>query len=284
MYMNTAYINDSLLNYKDTKNPLSIVSCGMYRLTNLTKLPTYRPKGRLDYQLIYIASGTGHFYFEDKNKETIVSAGTLILYRPKEYQNYVYYGDDKTEAYWIHFTGNNVKNILKQYAVFENQKIIKVGTKQILIDTFQNIIQEIQQKQEGYKTMVESYFIQLLVHIQREAQRECNSDSYINQQMELARKYFDENYYLAINIEKYASAHGMSISWFIRNFKQYTGSTPLQYILHLKLLNAQMLLESTDYTIKEISSIIGYENQLYFSRLFKKQKGMSPQEYRNRIT
>ena len=84
-----------------------------------------------------------------------------------------------------------------------------------------------------------------------------------------------------INIEEYASAHGMSISWFIRSFKQFTGFTPLQYILSLKLLNAQILLESTDYTIKEISNIVGYENQLYFSRLFKKQKGMSPQEYRN---
>lgn len=281
MYMNAAYINDSLLNYKDTKNPLTIIGCGMYRLANLTKLPTCRPKGRLDYQLIYIASGKAHFYFKDNKIDTIVSAGTIVLYRPKEYQNYVYYGNDKTEAYWIHFTGNNVKNTLKQLAVFETQQMINVGTKPILIDTFQNMIKEIQQKQDGYKTMVESYFFQLLVHIQRETQRECNPDSYIKQQMEVARTYFDENYNLSINIEEYASAHGMSISWFIRSFKQFTGFTPLQYILSLKLLNAQILLESTDYTIKEISNIVGYENQLYFSRLFKKQKGMSPQEYRN---
>ena len=36
-------------------------------------------------------------------------------YRPKELQKYEYYGEDKTEVYWIHFTGSNVKNILRQY-------------------------------------------------------------------------------------------------------------------------------------------------------------------------
>ena len=49
----------------------------------------------------------------------------------------------------------------------------------------------------------------------------------------------------------------------------------LNYIT--KLNNAQTLLESTNYTINEISNLIGYDNQLYFSRLFRKQKGMSPQ-------
>ena len=54
----------------------------------------------------------------------------------------------------------------------------------------------------------------------------------------------------------------------------------LQYILNIRMSNAQALLESTNYTINEISNIVGYDNQLYFSRLFRKQKGMSPKQYR----
>ena len=72
----------------------------------------------------------------------------------------------------------------------------------------------------------------------------------------------------------------MSTSWFIRNFKLYTGSTPLNYILNIRISNAQSLLENTKYNITEIASITGYDNPLYFSRLFKKQTGLSPSEYR----
>ena len=72
----------------------------------------------------------------------------------------------------------------------------------------------------------------------------------------------------------------MSVSWFLRNFKQVTGMSPMHYILMNRINNATSLLETTDYNIAEISAIVGYENPMYFSRLFKKQKGVSPTDYR----
>ena len=87
MYINSAYLNDSLLNYKDTTNPLSILSCGNYKLFSIHKLPTFRPRGRLDYQLIYIASGIAHFYFKPGGTETIIQAGTFVLFRPTKLFN-----------------------------------------------------------------------------------------------------------------------------------------------------------------------------------------------------
>ena len=45
----------------DKKHPLFIGSCGTYHLYTVEKLPTHRPKDRLDYQLLYIASGRVHF-------------------------------------------------------------------------------------------------------------------------------------------------------------------------------------------------------------------------------
>ena len=54
-------------------------------------------------------------------------------------------------------------------------------------------------------------------------------------------------------------------------------------LLSLRIHNAKVLLESTNYNVTEISNIIGYENPLYFSRIFKKQTGFSPSEYRKKI-
>lgn len=109
MYMNTGYLNHSHMDFKNKSRPLIVGSCGTYRLSSYPKLPTYRPKGRLDYQIIYITAGCGHFHFDNVDNETIVPAGNIVLYRPKELQKYEYYGEDKTEVYWIHFTGSNVK-------------------------------------------------------------------------------------------------------------------------------------------------------------------------------
>ena len=98
--------------------------------------------------------------------------------------------------------------------------------------------------------------------------------------MDTAASYFNENYNRDINIEEYAASRGMSVSWFIRNFKKFTGTTPMQFITSIRITNAQMLLETTNYAVNEIARIVGYDNPLYFSRLFRKQKGCSPSEHR----
>ena len=103
------------------------------------------------------------------------------------------------------------------------------------------------------------------------------------EEMNSAVRFFHENYNKPICIEEYATKHHMSVSWFIRNFKEYTELTPIQYILSLRISNAQTLLESTTYNVTEIADIVGYDNPLYFSRIFKKQSGMSPSEFRKQL-
>ena len=54
----------------------------------------------------------------------------------------------------------------------------------------------------------------------------------------------------------------------------------MKYILDIRIRNAQTLLETTDYSVANIASMIGYDNPMYFSRMFRKAKGMSPAKYR----
>lgn len=285
MYINTGYLNNSHMDFKDKSRPLIVGSCGTYRLTTHPQLPTYRPRGRLDFQIIYIASGKGYFHFDSPDNETVVPAGNIVLYRPKEFQKYEYYGEDKTEVYWIHFTGSDVTNILRKYGFQDNKHIFQVGSSLEYERVFKRIIIELQRCQMNYEEMLTLLLRHLFIIFERELKREhILKNEYLDKEMDIATSYFNENYNHDINIDEYASSRGMSVSWFIRNFKKYTGQTPMQFIVSLRINNAQILLETTEYSINEISSIVGYDNQLYFSRLFRKQKGCSPSQYRKNET
>lgn len=282
MYTNSAYLHHSRVDFKDKSRPLIVGSCGTYRLYSRPELSTYRPRGRIDYQLIYVASGKAHFYFEDR--EELVTAGHMVLYRPREVQKYVYYGTDQTEVYWVHFTGSDVKNILRQYGISDNMHIFYCGALLEYQSLFRLMIQELQMCREDYQELLAMMLRHILILIHRQMNNVKKADSgFMTEEIDLAVSYFNEYYNTDICIEEYAASRHMSTSWFIRNFRKYTGFTPMQYILEIRISNAESLLEATEYNITEISRIVGYENPLYFSRLFKKSKGLSPSEYRKRI-
>ena len=282
MYTDNAYYKNSYMDFKDKRHPLFVGSAGTYHLFTRPKLPTHRPRGRLDFQLLYIASGKAHFYFN--GVEEIVPAGNMVLYRPKEEQRYYYYGVDHTEVYWVHFTGNNVTNILRKYGFPEKSHVIHTGTSLEYKRVFLQIIQELKLCKPYYEKILVYYLDYLFILISRlQEQKPREKSAFLMDEMDKAVTFFHSSYNLPISIDKYSKSHGMSVSWFIRNFKEYTGVTPTQYILSLRISNAQSLLESTTYNITEISNIVGYENPLYFSRLFKKNCGVSPREFRQQL-
>lgn len=284
MYFNSGYLNNSLLDFEDRSKPLIVGSCGTYRLQTKPVLPTYRESGRVDYQLLYVTSGIAHFHFGNAENDTIVTPGHMILYRPSEYQKYEYYGKDKTEVYWIHFTGSDVENILKKYGMLNDMHVFYVGTSLEYGRLFKRIIAELQHCQDDYEEMLSMLLRNIFITIHRELNKErIIRNEYLDNEMDSATQYFNNFYNTEINIEEYAQSKGMSVSWFIRNFKKHTGTTPMQYIVSIRIANAQGLLETTDYSVNEIARIVGYDNPLYFSRLFHKQKGFSPSQYRKQI-
>lgn len=282
MYLNSGYLNNSRVPFKDKSKPLIVASCGTYRLKTKERLPTWRPKGRLDYQLLYVASGKAHFIINGEDKE--VSASNMVLFLPRQEQHYEYYGKDKTEVFWVHFTGGNVKNILRHYEIPLDENVFYSGSTASYTSLFKEMIHEFQTTGVGYTEMLEMYLRQLFVIIQRTRQeKKPTMSSYLQDEMEYARRYFIDHYNENINIEEFAQSRNMSISWFLRNFKQSTKLSPMQYILNIRMNNAVSLLETTEYNVTEISTIVGYDNPLYFSRVFKKMKGVSPSDYRKTL-
>lgn len=279
MYVNSGYLKNSRAPFKDKSRPLIVGSCGTYRLKNTKKLPTWRPKGRLDYQLLYIVSGKTHFFFD--GKERIVTAGHMVLIPPRKEQRYDYFGAEKPEVYWVHFTGSEVKNILRKYEIPMDDPVFYSGASSTYAYLFKEMIHELQTCRTGFEELLAMYLRQIFLLVQRTRQEQRPTVStYIQEEMEYARRYFNEHYNEPISIQDYAESRNMSVCYFQRNFKQIVNHTPMQYLLTIRVNNAASLLETTDYSMAEISAIVGYEDPLYFSRLFRKLKGVSPSEYR----
>lgn len=282
MFVNAAYLNNSTLAVADESKPLIVTSCGNYKVKKRAEFRTSRPKGRKDYQLLYIAAGQGHFFIN--GQERVVSAGNIIVYLPGQPQEYVYYKDDKTDVFWVHFTGSDVERIIDCYNIRLPENILYIGTSPDYQWLFGQIIQELQLCRPRFEELISLLLRNIFILISRNLIKANRADNSLENEVELAMHYFRENYRSEINVEDYALSRGMSASNFYRVFKQISGSTPLQYILKLRLSNAQNLLENSNLSIAEIASAVGYENPLYFSRLFNKHIGVSPSEYRKMRT
>lgn len=101
--------------------------------------------------------------------------------------------------------------------------------------------------------------------------------------IEQQHTFIQNNFNYKISIKSLADTAGYSEAHFINLFKKYYGCTPKECILDLRMEKAKSLLQTTDLYINEIAQQCGYDDALYFSRLFRRHIGISPQEFRNLI-
>ena len=282
LYINVAYVDDENPNLEDLTVPIKVNNCGYYRVHTTPVIETPHPEGRNDYQLLYIASGKGYFYFKGSKEPTVVTKGNMVLFRPKEPQVYYYYAVDKTEVYWVHFTGWKVEEYLERYELPKEENVFFTGVSPDYPWIYNQIIRELQLQRENYEDMIRLFLRHIFLTINRYIKEGKQTKNDTINDIERAVHYFNENYSKPISIEQYASEHLMSVNWFIHNFKNVMKVPPMQYIVSLRIAAAKGYLENSNKNITEIANTIGYDNALYFSRLFRKYTGVTPSEYRKR--
>lgn len=95
-----------------------------------------------------------------------------------------------------------------------------------------------------------------------------------------AISYISENYASNIKINELSDFVGVNRSYLSSSFKKATGYSPKKYLLLLRMENAKYMLEQTNLPINSVAALVGYTDQLAFSRMFKCYSGMSPKAYR----
>ena len=106
----------------------------------------------------------------------------------------------------------------------------------------------------------------------------------LNRECAQIKNYLDANYAEDISLDTLAALTHMNKYYLAHAFAKYTGLSPINYLLQKRIQEAKSLLESTTCSIAEISNILGFSSQSYFSQAFKKATGKTPVQYRSEYT
>ena len=98
--------------------------------------------------------------------------------------------------------------------------------------------------------------------------------------VEIAVSYLNEHYGEDVDIGKLAESLGFTSAYLTKLFNRHIGVSPVKYLTEIRMREAKRLLIDTDYSIKKIGETVGYHDQFYFSKTFRKMNGMNPSAYR----
>lgn len=250
---------------------------GRYRLIHKESFKTERPNGASNYQLLYIADGKARFRIQGKMH--ILEKGTCVLYHPEDEQYYYYYLKDNPDIYWVHFSCKKDNEFLNKTG-FGKENIYYVGAHNSYVRFFDEIISELQLKKPFFEEELQFLVQELLLKMGRNQIREKNIFENYNKEVEEAIRVFHLAPEREFTIKEFTKERGLNYYRFIDTFTHYVGVSPRQYIINIRMTIAKDLLMNSMFQISEVARLIGYENPLYFSRLFKKTWGVSPTLYR----
>ncbi len=267
MYIWDGNINDTT-NF-EVESFLKINSCGFQNISKGSMI--IRKKGRFDYHFLLIESGECEALHNGKTYT--LSSGNLVIYAPGEEQRYTFNTD--CTSLWCHFGGHTVNELFSSLDIKSGVCFLKPNKR--IFESFSELIQRFHQP--GREKYANTSLLELIYEISDAGYNKNtdNSDAVLP-----ALTYINIHYNKDITLGELAGMSGYSKSRFSHIFSKTTGTTPMKYQNSIRLkVSAEMLL-STGNSISEIAVSCGFSDPLYYSKLFKREYGVSPKEYRKK--
>lgn len=236
-----------------------------------------------EFQVNYITKGSG--VYENEFGKYNVKAGSILFTFPGVWHRYKPSAKTGWTENYIGFEGAFTEQLFNHRRFTARQPVLQVGIKEELLDAYLKIFDLVEKEQPGYQQIASGMVIKLLGYIISFDKQKGFSGKRIENVINDARFLMRQNVEREVNLEQIAEQHNVGYSYFRQMFKKYTGVSPGQYHLQLRIMRAKELLAATDKSIKEISYELGFQSIYYFSNMFKKKEGMNPSTFRkNRNT
>ncbi len=234
---------------------------------------------REQYILHLIISGKGTFITPDG--EFTLGSGDIFLIRP--FTEIEYYADENEpwEYLWVNFTGTDAETLLKR-TDFTNESPVMRKCNEEIKAAMQDIVDNAGTKSYEAAGLTGRLYILLSLIMKNSERKSARSprEQAVRRIIKSASEFVATNYPLSVSVEDIASAASVSRTTLFRIFRSELNTTPVDYLISFRLMQAKRLLLETDLSVSAIARSVGYEDSLYFSRAFVKNTGISPTDYR----
>lgn len=245
------------------------------------------------YELYYLVEGEIYYFID---RETyLVKEGDIVLIKPSQIHKTSMAKIQGHNRILLQITGNALASFLQGNDFLSLEELCdRVGPiislhqkdRETLQALMFRIGEEIREKQKNYELMVKTKLLELMVLLSRYQGEQLMKDEERTAQTLKHQKVQEVVDYLQANpenresLEELAGRFYISRSWLSRIFREVTGLSVVEYTNIVRVRKAGKLLVSGDYSITEISEILGFESITYFERVFRRYTGCTPLKYR----
>ncbi|OMF28074.1 hypothetical protein BK133_18835 [Paenibacillus sp. FSL H8-0548] len=179
----------------------------------------------------------------------------------------------------LSFSEDNCKASLYPSTLFDGAMPVRHTSPAITDALLMDLLQAFKEQSELSDMKKQLVFYELLLHLH--AQQKAPTLT-VNESVQQTIAYMEEKYAKALPLSELPLLAGMTPSSYCRAFKKITGLTPGNYLTQLRIMHAKELMTEQGAALRDIAIAVGFQDELYFSRVFKKIEGISPSVYLKR--
>ncbi|WP_313560109.1 AraC family transcriptional regulator [Ruminiclostridium cellobioparum] len=262
----------------------NILYCNGSRSDAYMTYPRRISKAMKHHKLVLVTGGKGKIVIGEK--KYYLKKGTLIYYSASSGDIEI---DVEEPITFLSVVFDYVNVVLCDgiYSIAGDTAIITFQPVQQLINlyqveaAFEKLVLTWKAKGPGYefisKTLLQELFITIF-------QNRYNHSSNYSDSLKVEKiiQYMCENIHRKIQLAELSELVQISIFHLSKIFREKTGYSVIEYFNKIKIDQAKVLLIEGDKKVKEIAYLLGFSDEFYFSRIFKKVEGISPSEYHNK--
>ena len=241
-------------------------------------------------ELSFVTSGSVDYLIE--GDEYTLKKGQVLISNPGIYHKELFNSNTNCRELHLGLTNVNIfNNYKKDFIDIGDKNVLTLNTyKDEILKTCEEIVEEQKNHKQTSPFMLKSLVMKVLVLLHREINEEIpnlNSQEFSFKSrekkaiVETITKYLNEKYTQDISLYTLSKNMYLSPVYISKIFKEIMGDSPINYLIQIRLTKAKDLLKDSELSIKTIAKMVGYNDPYYFSKLYKKYYGISPNKVRS---